>query len=341
MDLGGMLNDGTATLHRGSVDHRGIRTKPLKYVKPPIWALVWNGRKNKIHDASISEVRPEFLAEQDSSTSGPGENAPYKIGPGGNPSLTGLGPSLSGVLPKDGMASYIAGWAYGLISELNEKDRSHVELEFKFGRLLSRQGSGRLMLPISTESVVDPSYARNSTTFHSEVEETVFKHLEGILDGLNGPAIPQDLARTESVGRDEMHDGDIRVSYDGDNKINAVIHKQRLSDLFIVQPQSAIDMRITLSVEHPVDLPDPLGPARHVRHKSRLSWTTEGLRVDLTSVHTGHLRTKEAEVEIDSKKLISTYEEQMKGSQSALDKFMEVVLFGLDSCRFLTRQFGP
>lgn len=336
-----MLNDGTATLHRGSVDHRGVRTRPIKYKKPPVWALVWNGRNNKIHDTSLSEIRPEMHPDLDSGSSAQVENAPYSIGPGGNPSLTGLGPSLSGVLPKDDIASYIAGWAFGLISELSNEERKHVELEFKFGKLLSRQGKARLMLPVSTEAVVDPSYARNSTSFHSEVEETVFKHLEGLLDGLGGPAVPQDLSRTENVGRDEIHSGDIRVSYDGNNNVIAVIHKQRLGDLFLVQPQSAIDMRVTLSVEHPENLPEPLGPAHHTRHKSRLSWTTDGLRVDLTAVQTGNSRTKEAEVEVDSRRLISTYDEHLKGSQDGLDKFLEVVRFALDSCRFLTRQFGP
>lgn len=286
-----------------------------------------------------------------------------EIGPGGNSSLTGLCASLAGMVPNDDQTQFLSGWVYERIQKLTgDRVLDTLEIEFKVG-LISDEHSGlRHRFPVLSEAVIDPIYYQQQHLhFKSEIDVSAFKALENLLDSLimaNAGSKDNSLERENVLIRDEMHTvkseskgcARVRVSYDDKEHIIECISKKRIGDLYISMPNSAYDLKMSLSLEEPVDY-DEIAPQikgakpRLERNKNRLKWKAPGCVVDLTSVHGpagqhGSVVTKEAEIEVNGGLLSLILHEcrESNDNGTALDKFLEIMRYTMDTARFLVRR---
>ena len=89
----------------------------------------------------------------------------------------------------------------------------------------------------------------------------------------------------------------VRGSYTPDHKLTESIIKVRIADLDIHLPHSPFDVRLSINIEHMQDITPDMREATErisgssatmpvpARNKDRVSYTHQGVRVDLTKVH--------------------------------------------------------
>lgn len=349
MDLWQIVNDsrrgGDASSSDRSDEHRRTSQspveKPKRYDAPPVWARPWP-RRASYRASGVNTLQPNGLDQSEAAMISERQNS-EDIGPGGLPSLCGLKPSISGIIPADDISRRVSVWLYSHFYKMTSEERTQAEIEFKLGQIC--ENGQRVRIPVVTEAVVASAHSYN---FKSNVEVPLFSRIETFLNGLGGnggPDFAQEAQKSvDRIGtQNSQIKGPVRTTFDETGKIIACIRKRRISDLMIWMPDDFVDLRVSLSIEEPLSIPSKVAPGNHERRKNRQSWITKGLRIDMTSVQTstaGHAgaQSKEVELELDSSMLVTYYESyQDKSDSLAMDKFQEFIRFGLDSCRVLVR----
>lgn len=286
------------------------------------------------------------------------------VGPGGNVSLTGLSASLASLIPGDDQTKVLAGWVYERLRQTSIEDLANLEIEFKFG-LIADEIRPRHNFGTLSEAVVDPNYWRKEKLrFRSEVDVSHFKQLETLLDSLamaNAGSENNQINRVNTLTRDVNYQiklpnsysmSKIRVTYNDRDEVVECLDKERIGDVYVAQPNCVYDLKMSLSVERPINFEDIKDKIKATnpgfeRNKNRLEWRSPGCQVDLTSVHAlraaGSGNTpgvsKEVEVECNKELLTETLVDIRKGKDTvtALDKYFEVMRYAVDSARFLAR----
>lgn len=302
--------------------------KPRRYSEPPIWAQSCK--------RSLKKSRP--------SPPVPATTQSASAGPGGVPSLLELPASLAGIVPADDVSTCICNWLYSNLHKL-EEDRHFVEVEFKLGVACDKRTNQRVRLPVVSESVMASDYVHDSVFFEANVGDQMFSRSELLIKSFLASGALTHTGDTRT--RDDIYaapnGANIRITFDENDKVVAQITKKRVSDLIIFSPNNLIDLRISLSLEKPYneDISGLRNPTM-IRRKNRQSYDTSGLTVDITSVmREVKSPSKEIELELDGKMLVTFFDNfRAKSDPLAMDKFQELVRFGLDNCRLITRKIS-
>lgn len=357
-----------AGIFRGNKNKvRDIRRWKLAETRPELVGVFSHATDEEEHEEEPKEVVEEQGREKLPRTMFSNLPMPAssisEIGPGGNSSLSGLSASLAGMVPNDDQTQLLGGWIYERIEKLaDDKMLDFLEIEFKVGLVTDERSGLRHRFPVMSEAVIDPIYYQQQHLhFKSEIDVATFKSLETLLDSLalaNAGSESNRIERENVLVRDEMytlHSGPkagtrVRVSCDDKERVLECISKKRIGDLCISMPNSAFDLKMSMSTEEPVDYDEIAAEIKGAkpqfeRNKNRLKWKSPGCVVDLTSVHGpaglgGSLVTKEAEIEANGRLLSAILHEcrESRDKGAALDKFLEVVRYTMDSARFLVRR---
>lgn len=124
-------------------------------------------------------------------------------------------PPSNCILPSCGVQNYIAQWVSHLVEGLDDELKNYVELEFKLGILMDKLTTRHIKFATPSEAVVDPSYERKCTRFHSQVPNSMFRRIQGMLADLGTTSsIKEHVDREYSVGREETYPNNVRLTYD-------------------------------------------------------------------------------------------------------------------------------
>lgn len=251
------------------------------------------------------------------------------------------------MIPADDVTTKVCSWLYSHLFQL-EDQRKYVELEFKMGRVIDRNSNQRANLPCITETVISPEYARERLTFEASIDSAQFSRVESLISNLSGrqgaasvTKLP-DIRQKDVIHPQQGSGANIRLSYDEGNNLVDRIVKKRVANLLVFCPGDLADWRVSLSTEVPFSgSTEELARPNKIRNKNRQSWRTNGLQVDLTGVISeggDHSKSKEVELEMDKDLIVQFFENfQSKKDPEAMDKFQELIRFGVDSCRTISR----
>lgn len=389
-DGGDALHRGSVD-HREKM--HSAETRKLEKKRPevvvPVWARIYGGAANKVRDerfAQFKETRAEFKSVETntgaqvavepsrivvlpSNQTLPPSKA-SEVGPGGNLSLTGLAPSMAALIPTDDVCKVLAAWIFEQLTKIEDVSLyKHIEVEFRLGQIADENTRMRHRFPSLNESVVDTAYwARSRLFFRSGVDSQQFNRLVELLDQVAAANVTNEtnqIAKENKLLRDDTYKlvlnrfglgpKSIRVTTDENGRFIDSLYKQRLGDLYVAMPNSKFDLKMTLSIEHPVEegeikpLVKNMNPTFQ-RNKNRLSWVAPGCRADLTSVHgAGQAQsaigaqdlgnvTREVEIEANTELLASSLTSfKLNTDDTSLDRFLEVIRYTLDSARYVIR----
>lgn len=245
------------------------KKKPHRYDHVPIWAQQWvppsqQGNPTGIlpvdgpassaftplaRDAAVISQKPVFNHE--------------------SMVLTDLECLITGVIPPQSTVRTIAEWLYANFVEILLENRQYVELELKFGTIINKTTGSRIDLGVSTECIYTDT---SNTRFEMGVHEVGWNDMKSFLDELEksyadiarkDPTKPRrKFSLTESNNTDyfyqitERNEKPKKIRISKDNLLNpprhVAISKRRVSDLYIHNPSSMYDLRLSLSIEFPV-----------------------------------------------------------------------------------------
>ncbi|EGV61799.1 mRNA-capping enzyme subunit beta [Yamadazyma tenuis] len=235
------------------------KTKPKRYKTPPIWAQEWTTKSSNNSAARNPEESMDSLSLSEKS-----------IFNTSTTSSVDLECSITGIIPPPSVTRRIAEWIYANFIEINEANRKYVELELKFGTIMDKVSRNRIAISVSTECIYTDA---SSIFFESGIHQVGFEDMLKFLEELEKtyqedlksqpPGKPRrkfnilETDVTDSIyytrGRNEQPKS-VRISKD--NLLNppryTAINKQRISDLYIHNPSSMYDLRLSLSLENPV-----------------------------------------------------------------------------------------
>lgn len=282
-------------------------------------------------------------------------------------------PSISGTMPRNDFTKLVTEWiwanheavknSYSDIPNVSD----YIELELKFGQIIDKAKDRRINLPVNTECVISNDYFNQECMFQAGVLLPEFNSaidtLETYMAESNevGPAgsASQKTKRGKFV-MEKMHVVDMiastvsrnskpsstRVTLDTKTKRRvSSIQKQRVSDLFLFLPNTRFDLRLTMSLELPVDMNDAAyenfkTKINTQREKNRVSYIHQATatRVDLTKVKEANSKIYkyEVEVEMDNGSLIRSIK---KVNDDPL-LFPDLVQAFLDNARIITRRIS-
>ncbi|CUM65927.1 uncharacterized protein PRCAT00003580001 [Priceomyces carsonii] len=339
--------------------------KPRRYLAPPIWAQEWHPSGDS-HSAEYSHMNGTLTALSSKHVFDPSST----IG-------TDLECSITGVIPPPSVTRTIAEWVYANFNEISDENRQYVELELKFGTIIDKRHSHRINIDVSTECIYTNT---SSIYFDMGVHEVGWNEMCQFLDDLEknyqeelrkaGPNAASKPKRKFNVLESDITDSfyqvinrneqpkSIRISKD--NLLNppryTAINKQRISDLYIHNPSSMYDLRLSLSLELPIpeDTIDSVlkkNKPTLSRIKKRNSWTHRPTvsRFDMTRVLTPkELKNKlgksiveqdqsfEVELEIDTLELFNGYDKFKGGSDTI--RFEELIEIFVNNARCLNNR---
>ncbi|CCG20521.1 Cet1 mRNA 5'-triphosphatase [Candida orthopsilosis Co 90-125] len=269
--------------------------KPKRYDTPPIWAQRWvppnargpgdvnNGAPNVSSDANgLTRVSSKPVFDRTVTN------------------YVDLQCSITGVIPPSSMTRTIAEWVYANFANIEDSNRQNVELELKFGKIIDKRTGNRINLNVITECI----YTNDSDIrFDMEVEEIAWNDVRKMFDELEkrfqeekktDPSIRDkrkfsmlESDQTDSfyqIGNKNEHLRKVRISKD--NLLQppryTAIQKERIADLYIHNPQSMYDLRLSLSLEVPV----PEGNIESIMAKNQPQLTRDKKRVSFTHTPT-------------------------------------------------------
>lgn len=339
--------------------------KPKRYEVPPIWAHEWipksNGKVGKIPEEykEPSKISEKSIFNSYSTTS------------------VDLECSITGVIPPPSVTRRIAEWIYANFVEITEANRKYVELELKFGTIMDKVSSNRINILVSTECIYtdtsniyfEPGIHQvgfeDMLGFFEELEKSYQDELKNQPVGSNKPRRKFNLLETDMTdsiyyvrNRNEQPKS-IRVSKD--NLLNpprySGISKHRISDLYIHNPSSMYDLRLSLSLENPVandEIETVMKKSKpsKVRIKQRNSFKHKPTvtQFDLTRVTTPKElkntttgkriveseKSYEVELEIDTAEVFNGFDMFKNGTNSI--RFEELVEIFLNNARCLNNR---
>lgn len=309
--------------------------KPRRYETPPIWAQRWvppNRQKEEtnVDDGNEAITRLSEKPVFDYTTT----------------RSVDLECSITGMIPPSSITRKIAEWVYANFSNVEEKSKRNVELELKFGKIIDKRSGNRIDLNVVTECIFTD---HSSVFFDMQVEEVAWKEITKFLDELEKSFQEGKKGRkfktlesdnTDSfyqLGRKGEHPKRIRVTKD--NLLSpprlVAIQKERVADLYIHNPGSLFDLRLSMSLEIPV----PQGNIESiitknkpemVREKKRISYTHPPTitKFDLTRVIGNKTEDKyEVELEAGVMEIFAAIDKIQKGVDNLrLEELIEVFL---------------
>lgn len=236
--------------------------KPRRYSSPPIWAQEWVPKVGAHSvDDNVNEKAPTNATALSNKS----------VFNTNSTSSVDLECSITGTIPPLSVTRTIAEWIYANFIEITEENRKNIELELKFGTIMDKKTNNRIDILVSTECIfTNVSEVYFDAGIHQVGFNEVVKFLEELekkyqddLKLKNDPSKPKRKFNnlqtdvTDSIyyvnSRNEAPKS-IRVSKD--NLLNppryTAINKQKISDLFIHNPSSMYDLRLSLSLENPI-----------------------------------------------------------------------------------------
>jgi len=239
--------------------------KPKRYATPPIWAQRWTPLNERGADCASNGV------PNDSGNVGVGTRISLKpVFDNTTTNYVDLQCSITGVIPPSSITRTTAEWIYANFANIEDSNRKNVELELKFGKIIDKRSGNRINLNVITECI----YTNESDIrFDMEVEEIAWNDIRKMFDELEkrfqeerrtNPSIKDkrkfnmlESDQTDSfyqLGNKNEHLRKVRISKDNllDPPRYTAIQKERIADLYIHNPQSMYDLRLSLSLEVPV-----------------------------------------------------------------------------------------
>lgn len=347
-----------------------LTVKPKRYDEPPIWALSYRKLNNlrMIQTRTQGPLRHGDYQRQQAShrTNRPLHYQPHQQAHHASqksqasrattlsqiPSMSGLPVSLTDVLPYEDLTRKITEWLFATLHNLGD-ERQYVEVEVKLGQIMQRKIDKRLNLPVTTETVVSPDYARTQTFFQASMLEQQFKAAAAFLDALASESKGTDKpTRIVSYPVNSTRDlvfqppgaDNCRVTLNKEDQEIERIIKRRVDNLVVHSPGDLLDFRISISLELPVtgaDIDLTQLAVKTERVKNRLSYVHRAFQVDLTSVVTDKVNnTQELEVEINKPLMLEYFDALSRGEKDASLRFEELIRFTLDNTRLILRKIS-
>ncbi|KAI5969297.1 CET1 [Candida margitis] len=333
--------------------------KPKRYTTPPIWAQRWappnerdpkditNGGSNNGDVNGITRISSKPVFDNTSTR------------------YVDLQCSITGVIPPPSITRTTAEWIYANFANIEDSNRKNVELELKFGKIIDKRTGNRINLNVITECI----YTNESNIrFDMEVEEIAWNDVRKMFDELERQFQEEKKVDTSirdkrkfnmlesdqtdsfyQLGNKNEHLRKVRISKD--NLLQppryTAIQKERIADLYIHNPQSMYDLRLSLSLEVPV----PEGNIESIisknqpqlqRDKKRVSFTHTPTitQFDLTRVMVprefknkagkkvvNHETKYEVEMEADTLEIFQSIDKVKQGTDSyRLEELVEIFL---------------
>lgn len=345
--------------------------KPRRYSTPPIWAQRWipPNEQNNQHQFSTLHLQQQQQEGVDD-LSGTFSTTKISLKPVFDYSSTryvDLQCSITGRIPPSSITRTIAEWIYANFANIEDHNRKNVELELKFGKIIDKRTGNRLNLNVTTECIYnDPSNVR----FDMEVEEIAWKDVRKLFEELerayqdeklkdpqhSGPKRKFNMLESDQtdsfyqIGNKNEQIRKVRVSKD--NLLSpprfTAIQKDRIGDLYIHEPKSMYDLRLSLSLEVPVpeanieSIVSKHSPQMS-REKKRTTWTHTPTitQFDLTRVLIprdfkskktnkrviDHETKYEIEMEIDTLEVFNSIDKIISGTDNfRLEELVEIFL---------------
>ena len=202
-------------------------------------------------------------------------------------------PSVDG---RPGLDRVLQDWLSAHIDP-NSKQAEFYEVEAKLGMLIDRGTRERVVLPVTTETVLASG---QWFSFESDLPMSLHQHFNGLLNRqVQAHALTYSHLRTvDRIFEGSSSGMKYRVSTGEGMPKPIAIEKRRVSDIAIYFPNAPFDIRISINLELPI--PMPIGVPLKERQKDRISYkSSDGLQVDLTQVkQSGELKPRH-ELEIE------------------------------------------
>ena len=335
--------------------------KPKRYKEPPIWAREWVTSQQNGYETQDTFNNVSVLS--DKRVFNPSETV-----------STDLECSVTGTIPPPSLTRAIAEWIYANFIEIRNDQRKFIELELKFGNIMDKRSGQRLDINVSTECIYTDTAG---TYFEMGIHEVGWKDMCEFLEELekvyedelrnmppNKPKRKFGVLQTDTtdnffhVSNRNEQPKSVRISTDNllDPPRYLSIDKRRLSNLYIYNPSSMYDLRLSLSLEIPVpeSESEPLmkkSQPNLTRIKKRTSWThvPTVTRFDMTKVlQPRQLKSKagkriteqdesyEVELEIDTTELFIGFDNFRNGTNSI--RFEELVEVFVNNARCLNNR---
>lgn len=324
--------------------------KPRLYDTPPIWAQSHRKLKKMCLVVTKSYRYQKRYYSQSSPLAQPHYDAFPKV-----PNKSNLSVSLTDVLPFEDVTRKVTEWIIAKLQFLGY-ERPYARIELKFGQILFKESESRLTLPVATETVINPEYARRKTTFRPTLSEKQFTTVKSFLDELvqksegvlcNSNTISahpanytKDMAYLNSRGP-----GELRATYNQDNKLVNLMVKRSLDHLVIFSPRDLLDFQVTVTVEHPHTKHElhfsQMKPVSE-RFKNRKSYSHQKFQMDLTTVTENTNAEPEFELELEiAKELIpQDFIKLSHENQESFLEFEKLMRFVIDNTRLILRQLS-
>lgn len=345
---------------------KGKKGKPHRYTEPPVWATQW------VPPAQRNQEYPE-TAPNPASAAGAYDISAKPVFDRSTMHSVDLECLITGVIPPQATVRTIAEWLYANFVEILLEDRQRVELELKFGTLVSKETGSRIDIGVSTECIYTKAA---SFRFEAGVHEVGWEGMKLFLEELEkayqveakkDPSKPRrKFSTTESHDTDyffqitERNEKPKKIRISKDLQLTPPrltgIEKERLSDLYIHNPSSMYDLRLSLLIEHPVNelSLEPIMKKNKPtlqRGKKRVSYTHAPTvtRFDFTEVlvpktmknkagktMVENEKSLELELEIDTFQIFRGFDRIRDGSDSI--RFEELVEIFLNNARCLNNR---
>lgn len=333
--------------------------KPKRYETPPIWAQLWRPRAEQ-HTYGYEERNISSGSMNNASAIPTSQLSNKSVFNNSHTESVDLECSITGVIPPPSVTRTIAEWIYANFTEIPDDRRKYVELELKFGTIIDKRASHRIDLNVLTECIFTDT---SNTYFDVGVHEVGWNDMCKFLDDLE-KSYQEDLRKNPQLAREKPKrkfnnlESDItdtfyqiiqrneqpktiRISKDNQLKPPryTAINKQRISDLFIHNPSSMYDLRLSLSSENPIPDSDielilKKQPPTLTRVKKRNSWSHKPTvtRFDMTRVLVPReLKNKSGKKIIEQDQ---SYEVELEVDTFELFNGFDMFKSGLDSIRF-------
>lgn len=341
--------------------------KPRRYASPPVWAQEWVSPSQNGRDAHSA-----FAAPPQAATGGAGLTLKSVFDRTTTVSAD-LECLITGVIPPQSVVRTVAEWIYANFVEIPLDNRQYVELELKFGTIVDKVSGHRIDIGVSTECIYTQA---SDTRFDMGVHEVGWNDMRAFLEELEktyqdenkkNPAKPRrkfSVLETDNTDLffmiSERNEKPKKIRITKDNALNPPrytgIHKKRLSDLYIHNPSSMYDLRLSLSIEMPMEegSVEPIIKKNKpvlTRIKRRTSWThsptvtqfdfTIVLQPKTTKNKFGktvveHESSHELELEIDTTEIFKGFDKIRDGSDTI--RFEELVEVFLNNARCLNNR---
>ncbi|KNG82855.1 putative mRNA capping nucleoside-triphosphatase [Aspergillus nomiae NRRL 13137] len=392
------------------------RVKRRRYEEPPIYARRSVRTKGRIpmipnrcppipKHARNSTQNPFLMRQQNVSAQASAADSPAKPksetppvnGPSAprrppEPAQAGsLGPwepSIYGYIPHEEVTKAVCDFLFQHVVMRNDASAAPagtagtgqgamIEVEAKLGQLVDMDRGERLLLPISTEGIVNKENTRLRTAFESTMTLAQHRAMNNFLNEAVKMSMPQanpgriPLSYAHKKERDTFyeispselppvirqnlnprHKPKVRVTLDQrTGEVLAKIVKCRIADLDVYSPRTCVDWRISVNLEMSYEgdvshltVVDPGRGRGGERNKDRMSYRHLAYQIDLTQVAKSEPQSKgefehELEVEISAAEIRRQGQLAMAGDPK--NQYEELVKGFVDNIRILARAVPP